>query len=87
MVQLLVSYYLLAPLLGIKASGMSVSIVMFGLNRRGVCLRNYARRNLSVDIGQMEAGRSLGLSYAQTHENHRFAASDQKYSAYARQLN
>ena len=65
-VQLLVSYYLLAPLLGIKASGMSVSIVMFGLNSAAYVCEIMRGGILSVDIGQMEAGRSLGLSYAQT---------------------
>lgn len=65
-VQLLVSYYLLVPLLGIKASGMSVSIVMFGLNSAAYVCEIMRGGILSVDIGQMEAGRSLGLSYAQT---------------------
>lgn len=68
-VQLLVSYYLLAPLLGIKASGMSVSIVMFGLNSAAYVCEIMRGGILSVDIGQMEAGRSLGLSYAQTMKN------------------
>lgn len=65
-VQLLVSYYLLLPLMGIKTSGMSVSILMFGLNSAAYVCEIMRSGILSVDVGQMEAGRSLGLSYSKT---------------------
>lgn len=65
-VQLLVSYYLLLPLLGFKLSGFPVCIIIFGLNSAAYVCEIMRGGILSVDVGQMEAGRSLGLSYAKT---------------------
>lgn len=65
-VQLLVAYYFLLPLLGISATGLSVAEVIFGLNSAAYVAEIMRGGILSVDKGQMEAGRSLGLNYIKT---------------------
>ncbi len=65
-VQLLVSYYFLLPLFGIQSSGLNVCEVVFGLNSAAYVCEIMRSGILSVDKGQMEAGRSLGLNYMQT---------------------
>ncbi len=65
-VQLLVFYYVLLPLLGVKMTAVQVSIWAFGLNS-GAYISEIMRGGiLSVDPGQMEAGRAVGLSFATT---------------------
>ncbi|MCH5253055.1 MAG: amino acid ABC transporter permease [Lachnospiraceae bacterium] len=65
-VQLLLFYYVLFPLLGQKITGVQVSILVFGLNS-GAYISEMVRGGiLSVDSGQMEAGRAVGLSFATT---------------------
>ena len=65
-VQLLVCYYVLLPILGIKMSGVEVSVLVFGLNS-GAYISEIMRGGImSVDGGQMEAGRDMGLSFATT---------------------
>ena len=66
-VQLLVAYYLLLPLLGIVGvEAVSVGIAVFGMNS-GAYVSEIMRGGLnSVDSGQMEAGRALGLGYSTT---------------------
>ncbi len=65
-VQLLVAYYVLLPIMGIKATGLTVCEVMFGLNSAAYVCEIMRSGILSVDHGQMEAGRSIGLTYMQT---------------------
>ena len=63
-VQLLVFYYVMLPLMGIKMSSVVVAITVFGLNS-GAYISEIMRAGiLSVDPGQMEGARSVGLSYA-----------------------
>lgn len=65
-VQLLVFYYVMLPLMGVKLSSVAVSVVVFGMNS-GAYISEIMRSGIqSVDIGQMEGGRSLGLSYSTT---------------------
>ncbi len=65
-VQLLVSYYVLLPLLGIRMTGVQVAIMVFGLNS-GAYISEIMRSGInSVDPGQMEGGRSVGLSFPTT---------------------
>lgn len=65
-VQLLVFYYVMLPLMGVRMSGVSVSILVFGLNS-GAYISEIMRSGiLSVDSGQMEAGRAVGLSFGTT---------------------
>lgn len=63
-VQLLVCYYVLLPLLGVRTSGLNVAIAVFGLNS-GAYISEIMRSGIqSVDPGQMEAGRAVGLSFS-----------------------
>lgn len=64
MVQLLIGYNVLLPILGISVdSGLPVAIAVFGLNS-GAYISEIMRSGInSVDPGQMEAGRAVGLSY------------------------
>ncbi|MBQ8295080.1 MAG: amino acid ABC transporter permease [Clostridia bacterium] len=66
-VQLLVGWYVIKPILGItQASALLWGLVIFGLNS-GAYMSEIIRGGiLSVDKGQMEAGRSLGFNYTQT---------------------
>ena len=65
-VQLLIFYYVLLPIFGVKITGVQVSMVVFGLNS-GAYISEIMRSGIqSVDPGQMEAGRALGLSYFAT---------------------
>lgn len=65
-VQLLVCYYVLLPLLSVRMTGVQVSILVFGLNS-GAYISELMRAGIqSVDPGQMEAGRALGLSFPVT---------------------
>ena len=66
-VQLLLAYYVLLPTLNVKdVNSLVVGIVVFGMNS-GAYVSEIMRGGLnSVDKGQMEAGRALGLSYPVT---------------------
>ena len=62
-VQLLVGYYVILPILGVKMSGVQVAMLVFGLNS-GAYISEIMRSGIqSVDPGQMEAGRAVGLSF------------------------
>ena len=65
-VQLLVFYYVLLPMIGWNITGVQVSILVFGLNS-GAYISEIMRSGIqSVDPGQMEAGRAVGLSFGTT---------------------
>ena len=65
-VQLLVTYYVLLPTIGLALSPLMVGILVFGLNS-GAYVSEIMRGGInSIDPGQMEAGRALGLSYSKT---------------------
>lgn len=65
-VQLLVFYYVLLPLLGMHIKSVPVAVIVFGMNS-GAYISEIMRAGiLSVDPGQMEGGRSVGLSYGTT---------------------
>ena len=60
---LLVFYYVLLPIIGVKITGVQVAMVVFGLNS-GAYISEIMRSGIqSVDPGQMEAGRAVGLSF------------------------
>ena len=62
-VQLLIGYFVLLPALGIQASNVLVAIIVFGLNS-GAYVSEIMRAGIqSVDGGQLEAGRAMGLSF------------------------
>lgn len=65
-VQLLLFYYVLMPLLSTNLKSVPVAVVVFGLNS-GAYISEIMRAGiLSVDSGQMEGGRAVGLSYSTT---------------------
>ena len=49
-----------------NASGIMIAIIGFGVNSSAYVAEIFRSGLMSIDIGQMEAGRSLGLSYLQT---------------------
>ena len=67
MVQLLLAYYVMLPMMGVTGvNPETVGIIIFGLNS-GAYVSEIMRGGIkSVDIGQMEAGRAMGLSYGTT---------------------
>lgn len=63
-VQLLIGYFVLMPALGIAIDGIAVAIIIFGLNS-GAYVSEIMRAGInSVDRGQLEAGRAVGLPYS-----------------------
>ena len=65
-VQLLLFYFVALPLMGLNLPSVSVAIVVFGLNS-GAYISEIMRSGIqSVDFGQMEGGRSVGLSFSTT---------------------
>lgn len=65
-VQLLLGYYVLFPAFGINLPILNVCVIIFGLNS-GAYISEIMRGGInSVDPGQMEAGRALGLSFFST---------------------
>lgn len=63
-VQLLIVYYVLLPAMHVNVSNpATVAIIVFGMNS-GAYVSEIMRSGInSVDAGQLEAGRSLGLTY------------------------
>ena len=62
-VQLLIGFFVLMHALGIVADGIAVAITIFGLNS-GAYVSEIMRSGIqSVDAGQLEAGRAVGLPY------------------------
>ena len=65
-VQLLLTHYVFLPLIGLNLRALAVSIIVFGLNS-GAYVSEIMRSGIqSVDPGQMEAGRALGLNFPTT---------------------
>lgn len=64
-VQLLIGYWVLLPAFNITVdSGVPVAVIMFGLNS-GAYVSEIMRGGInSVDAGQLEAGRAVGLPYS-----------------------
>lgn len=64
-VQLLIGYWVLLPALGVSVnSGVPVAVVVFGLNS-GAYVSEIMRGGInSVDAGQLEAARAVGLPYS-----------------------
>lgn len=65
-VQLLIFYYVVLPIMGVNLPSVNVAITVFGLNS-GAYISEIMRSGIqSVDEGQMEGGRSVGLSFSTT---------------------
>lgn len=65
-VQLLITYYVLWPMMGLTITSLTTAIIVFGLNSAAYVSEIMRSGILSVDHGQMEAGRAVGLSYGTT---------------------
>lgn len=65
-VQLLLLYYVIFPLAGVKIDKLIVAIITFGINSGAYVSEIMRSGILSIDAGQREAGRALGLSYPST---------------------
>jgi His/Glu/Gln/Arg/opine family amino acid ABC transporter permease subunit len=63
LVQLMIFYYIV--FYGVKVNALFVACIGFGLNSGGYQAEIMRSGILAVDVGQSEAGRSLGLSYTQ----------------------
>lgn len=63
MIQLLIIYYVV---LASVTNKILVAVIAFGLNSAAYVAEIVRSGIMSVDIGQFEAGRSLGLNYSQT---------------------
>ena len=80
-VQLLLFYYVMMPLLDVHMSGVQVSMLVFGLNS-GAYISEIMRSGImSVDPGQMEGGRAMGLRFCNYHAENCHSAGSKKYSA------
>ncbi len=62
-VQLLILYYIV---FASYSNGLVVAMLSFGINSGAYVAEIFRSGILSIDKGQMEAGRSIGLSYVQT---------------------
>ena len=65
-VQLLLIHFVLFPLIGVQIPTILEAILAFGFNSGAYVSEIMRGGILSVDIGQSEAGRALGLNYRQT---------------------
>ncbi len=62
-VQLLIAYYVLFPLCGINIGSLNTCMLVFGLNSGAYVSEIMRGGILSIDPGQMEGGRAVGLGY------------------------
>lgn len=65
-VQLLLAYYVLFPLMGVQIGSLNTCILIFGLNSAAYVSEIMRAGIQSVDPGQMEAGRALGFGFGTT---------------------
>ena len=63
-VQLMIIYFVVFA--SVRINGVIVAIIAFGLNSAAYVAEIFRSGIMSIDKGQMEAGRSLGLTYRQT---------------------
>ena len=64
MIQLLIIYYVIFQ--SVNTGKLFVAVIAFGLNSAAYVAEIVRSGIMAVDIGQFEAGRSLGLNYKQT---------------------
>ncbi|MBR2354503.1 MAG: amino acid ABC transporter permease [Clostridia bacterium] len=65
-VQLLLIHFVIFPAIGIDIPSVAEATLAFGLNSAAYVSEIIRGGILSIDIGQTEAGRALGLNYFQT---------------------
>lgn len=66
-IQLLIMYFVVFQ--SVKIDKVLVAVIAFGLNSGGYVAEIMRSGIMSLDKGQMEAGRSLGLNYVQTMQH------------------
>lgn len=64
MVQILIAYYIIFA--SVNVSKIIVAVLAFGINSGAYVAEIVRSGIMSVDVGQFEAGRSLGFNYGQT---------------------
>ncbi|MCQ2772107.1 MAG: amino acid ABC transporter permease [Bacilli bacterium] len=65
-VQLLLMHFGLFPLIGLSLDSVFEAVIIFGMNS-GAYMSEIIRSGINaVDVGQMEAGRCVGVSYSST---------------------
>ena len=65
-VQLLLIHFVIFPAIGLQISSVAEAVLAFGLNSAAYVSEIIRGGILSIDIGQTEAGRALGLNYRRT---------------------
>lgn len=65
-VQLLLMHFAIFPAIGLNINNVAEGVIIFGLNSAAYMSEMLRSGINAVDKGQMEAGRSLGLSYGTT---------------------
>ena len=75
-VQLLIIYFVIFG--STQISKVLVAIMAFGINSAAYVAEIFRSGIMSIDDGQMEAGRSLGFNYAQTMFLHYYATGIQE---------
>ena len=65
-VQLLLLHFAIFPMMGLNIDTVTEAVIIFGLNSAAYMAEMLRSGINAVDMGQMEAGRSLGLSYGST---------------------
>ena len=63
--QLMIFYFVVFSSIGLT-NAVTVAIIAFGINSGAYCTEIFRAGIQGVDAGQMEAGRSLGLSWGQS---------------------
>lgn len=63
-VQLLIGYYVLFPAMNLAIDAVIVAVLIFGLNSAAYVSEIMRSGIQSVDVGQLEAARALGLPYS-----------------------
>ena len=63
-VQLLIGYYVLFPAMNLAIDAVLVAVLIFGLNSAAYVSEIMRSGIQSVDVGQLEAARALGLPYS-----------------------
>ena len=64
MIQLMITYYIIFA--SVNVSKIFVAVCAFGINSGAYVAEIFRSGIMSIDPGQMEAGRSLGFNYVQT---------------------
>lgn len=66
LVQLMLAHFAVFPMMNLDMGELMEAILVFGLNSGAYVSEVMRAGILSVDIGQLEAGRAVGLSYTRT---------------------